>query len=76
LPDEKDIALAIVAYLRDHPHAMDTPEGIAQWWLGDLHPPVAAPVLERALNALVESQQLEAVELKGSTGYRLPRGTL
>ena len=31
--DETEIARAILRYLREHPEAKDTLDGIAQWWL-------------------------------------------
>ena len=30
---DQELATAVQAYLADHPAAMDTPEGIAEWWL-------------------------------------------
>ena len=30
---DQELATAVQAYLADHPAAMDTQEGIAEWWL-------------------------------------------
>lgn len=37
-PDVQTLAVVrgLVGYLRDHPKAADTAEGIATWWLADL----------------------------------------
>ena len=35
--DEDQVAKDILAYLAEHPQAMDTLEGIAEWWLMRQH---------------------------------------
>ena len=30
---DDDVAAAILGYLEEHPHGMDTLEGIAEWWI-------------------------------------------
>jgi len=53
-----EVARAIVHYLREHPHAADTAEGITRWWLGSMLDAVPADALDQALAALVASRHL------------------
>jgi hypothetical protein len=46
-------------YLRIHPHACDTVEGIAVWWL-DTDGPVALGVVSAALDCMVDVGVVEA----------------
>ena len=45
-------------YLRDHPHACDTPTAIARWWLGPDVVPQSA-LLEEALRSLQQRGLIE-----------------
>jgi hypothetical protein len=45
------VALAILAYFRLHPHAKDTAEGIADWWVRE-----DKRVVKEALDLLVKEQ--------------------
>lgn len=49
--------IAIMDYLRYHPDAEDTAEGIAQWWVGE-----AYDIVEKALNLLVRRGFIEQRE--------------
>lgn len=49
------IVRSLIRYLRDHPQASDTSEGIAHWWLAADHPQVSLPAVEAAL-AWLEAQ--------------------
>lgn len=46
--------VAILNYLRDHPDAEDTVEGISQWWVGETR-----AVVEKALCILVREGAME-----------------
>ncbi len=52
---------AIVAYLDMHPQAMDTCDGIAQWWLVGKQIHVDLPTLRKVLKQLTEDDVLETV---------------
>jgi len=64
------LVYAIARYFRSHPHACDTLDGVARWWLtGAL---TAAPALEAALDILGNEGIVEAVHAAdGRTRYRL-----
>lgn len=74
MPDQQSegsdaIAKAIEAYLRVRPHAADTLEGIARWWLsGELQ---NAPVeeLQRAVEKLCQQGLLHATQRSGQILY-------
>jgi hypothetical protein len=46
----QDVVRCLARYLREHPHAGDTVEGIAQWWLGLT--PASLGLVECALEVL------------------------
>ena len=50
-------AIAILNYLRDHKHAKDNIEGIAQWWVGE-----KKSVVESALILLLDYEVIEEKE--------------
>jgi len=66
-PDNADedatgqVADSIVEYLRHHPHAMDTAEGVAAWWLPESCRPANLRVTIRALERLVASGLVERI---------------
>jgi hypothetical protein len=62
---------AIADYLRAHPQASDSAEGVARWWL---HAPVAQwPRVRQALDALVSQGRRErTTSADGTERYRLP----
>ena len=55
---------AIVDYVRDHPQATDTAEGIRTWWVPDAVLSSEA-VLDQVLDALVEEGVLRRERLPG-----------
>jgi hypothetical protein len=75
VPDDvAAIAERILEYLRAHPHAADTSEGIARWWLSDMTPAVSPERVELALRVLAELGQVEACTLpSGAVVYSKPR---
>jgi Fe2+ or Zn2+ uptake regulation protein len=62
-----DLVVALVlAYLAGHPHAADSPDGVARWWLGDDGRFSVAEV-ERALERLVAAGHLRRQKLADGT---------
>ena len=55
------VALMILDYIKHHPNAKDTAEGIAQWWV---HQP--AEVVEHALDLLTSCSFITGRTLRGS----------
>lgn len=68
----EELAEAVRAYLAQHPQAMDSLEGIAEWWLPRDSGHVDLNALARTLDVMVEQGVLERV---GSTrvSYRLKK---
>lgn len=62
------IAKEIRCYLRDHPYASDSVEGIADWWLGGSERYTQNDVQE-ALDRLVSDGVLVSTELAGRVVY-------
>lgn len=71
---EREIADAVCAYLAEHPGAMDTLEGIADWWLTRQRIRADVELLERVLRRLVDSGVLETSGPMDSPSFRLQRG--
>ncbi len=71
--DVAAIAQRILDYLRAHPHAADTAEGIARWWLSDAAPGHSPEKVERALRILSERGEVKACTLpSGAVVYSRP----
>jgi hypothetical protein len=47
--DQQEIRDAILHYLKDHPHAQDTLEGIARWWVPATVGNSLTPTLKRVI---------------------------
>jgi Fe2+ or Zn2+ uptake regulation protein len=58
---------AILEYLKRHPHAADSAEGVAQWWLGKQGATVSAQEVEQALDGLAALGRLRRVRLADGT---------
>ena len=56
--EEEKIALQILAYLKEHPQAKDTIEGISQWWLGSGGRKYRPSDVERAVFSLLSRDLL------------------
>jgi hypothetical protein len=71
---KKSLASAVIAYLKQHPQAMDTVSGIAEWWV----PPGGAPIdlteMRKVLEELTRRGVLEQIDAGEHTHYRLKRG--
>jgi Fe2+ or Zn2+ uptake regulation protein len=70
---DQDVAQAILGYLAEHPEAMDTPEGIAEWWLMRERVRVSVPTIMRVLHHLTESGLLDELGTGDTVRYRLRR---
>jgi hypothetical protein len=72
-PPERDDALCdeVLGYLREHPRATDTLEGIAGWWIPRHQVRVGVERVSRALDTLVRRGQVEWVDEGGRRLYRL-----
>jgi len=66
------VARAVVEYLRKHPNAMDSFEGIARFWILRQRIEAELEVLEKAVTALVEARVLEVVQVESLQFFRLP----
>jgi hypothetical protein len=65
----------ILAYLRGHPAAADTVDGIIEWWLPRQRYETAKAAIQRALDDLVAEGKIdELVSDVGTRLYRLRRG--
>jgi hypothetical protein len=72
--DEEEVAEAILDYLKEHPHAMDTVEGIAGWWLMRQQIKVGVTMLVKVLRQLTDDGLLEEVDAGETPRYRLRQG--
>ena len=70
---DRDDALCdeLLSYLREYPEAMDTLEGIAEWWLSRHRIRTAVERVGRALDILEERDLVERVAKGGRVMYRL-----
>ncbi|MDB4948585.1 MAG: hypothetical protein JWM27_1234 [Gemmatimonadetes bacterium] len=66
-----ELAGLVLGYLRDHPRASDTLQGVAEWWIPRQQIVVDVMNLQRALRALVERGLVEEVGMDGRPRYRL-----
>ena len=69
--DEAGVARAIVDYLTEHPNAMDTAEGIAEFWVMRSRIRVEVRALMNVLRTLTERGVLEEIRHGASSSYRL-----
>lgn len=63
----------VLGYLDDHPTAMDTLDGIAEWWVLRQQIDIEVRRVARALAALVSDGLIEECEQGGIRFYRRPR---
>ena len=69
----EEVAQSILAYLAEHPQAMDSVEGIAQWWIMRQQIRVNVMKLTQVLRQLVESGLVEEIGEGEQRRYRLRR---
>jgi hypothetical protein len=63
--DTVPVEEAIVAYVVRHPEAGDTVEGVAAWWLPEAELAYNLPLVQRALEHLVEAHRLKRATMPG-----------
>lgn len=69
--DESHVADCILQYLAEHPHAMETLDGIADWWVMRQQVRVNLTTLARVLRRLTAEGVLEEIGDGAPTRYRL-----
>lgn len=68
--DVKQITEEIVSYLKNHPNAADTVEGITEWWLLSLRTNITTKLVQQALDFLVSKSEMKfKVNLSGKKVY-------
>lgn len=72
-PLVRDVADRLLAYLREHPRAADTLEGIHQWWLASPAPGMTPDITQRALELLEAEGRIERHAFIRCTVWRLRR---
>lgn len=72
---ERDVHLeeAILAYLSEHPDAMETREGIAEWWVMRRVVRAEVEAITRVLHRLTARGVLEEVGAGAQCRYRLKK---
>jgi hypothetical protein len=68
---DQELAEAVLGYLAERPDAMDTVEGVAEWWLMRQRVRVVVERVERVLGRYTEEGVLETVGSGPSRRYRL-----
>jgi len=58
---ESDLYRAVVAYVEENPEAMDTLEGIAEWWVARAQARTSVGDVTRVVRRLVDDGWLEEV---------------
>ncbi len=69
--NDEEVAESILAYLAEHPQAMDTVDGIAQWWIMRQQVRVNVTTLTRVLQGLADKGLLEQLGDGEQRRYRL-----
>jgi hypothetical protein len=69
--DEQELEMALRHYLAEHPDAMDTTEGIAEWWLMRQRIRIDLEALEMTLHRLTDEGVLEQIGSGTQALYRL-----
>jgi hypothetical protein len=68
---ERELYRAVLEYLERNPHAMDTLDGIAEWWVMRQRIHTSVTTLARVLDLLVEHGRVEALGPVENPRYRL-----
>jgi len=72
--DDKKIGASLMRYILEHPQAMDTAEGIAEWWTRDGERRDVETV-RRVLGGLMDQGLIERLGSGKYAHYRLKKGT-
>jgi hypothetical protein len=72
---EQEMTEAILAYLKEYPQAMDTIEGIAEWWISRAEIRTHVTMLAKVLDQLTERGLLEEFGTGDDRRYRLRPGS-
>jgi hypothetical protein len=73
---EQEMTEAILAYLKEYPQAMDTLEGIAEWWISRAQIRTHVTTLVKVLDQLTKRGLLEEFGTGEDRRYRLRPGSL
>ena len=73
---EAELARAVMEYLSQHPRAMDTVNGIVDWWIPAGGVRVDPVSMRRVLDQLVQRGFLERIGQGNYTHYRLKTAEL
>ena len=68
--EDARVRALLLSYLDDHPTAMDTLDGIAEWWLLRQQIEIEVRRVSRALGTLVDEGVLEEFEQSGVRFFR------
>lgn len=71
---ESDVYRAVVGYLDENPEAMDTLDGIAEWWVMRQRIRTSVTTVARVVRRLVSEGTLEEVGPRECPRFRLSRG--
>lgn len=73
---QEDVAGQVLAYLRAHPSAADTLEGIAGWWLERRRVIVSVETVASAVQHLIEIGVVEEFQRGGADAplFRIAKG--
>jgi hypothetical protein len=69
--DESGLSQLVLGYLEEHPHAMETLDGIAEWWIERRMIRVDVEALSSALEDLTARGVLEGIGTGPARRYRL-----
>ena len=72
-PRQMDLAEAVINYLNEHPNAMDSVQGIADWWLSPREYRLDLGMLSRVLQRLTNEGKLEKIDSTEGPLYRRRR---
>jgi Fe2+ or Zn2+ uptake regulation protein len=72
---EKELRTRVLEYLSRHPQAMDTLDGIAEWWVPLKGESIDRTELKNVLRSLTAEGLLEEVHSGSSARFSLPKAT-
>jgi type IV pilus assembly protein PilE len=74
-PSEKELSADILAYMLEHPNALDEVQGIAAWWFSEERMRAGVGAIERVLKDLVVRGMVVAHEIPGGRTLYYLTGT-